>query len=473
MIYSFGAFDLDTDRLELRRAGTPVPMEPQVFSVLAYLVEHRDRVVTKNELLDNVWGDRFVSESALTTRIKAARKAVGDDGQAQRLIKTLHGRGYRFAAPVREDAPSGISTPDAAATSPDATWPLVGRSRELELLASWFRDEGAGGVLLTGGAGVGKTRLADKVVELADAAGLPSARAAGHAEGRAIPFAALAHLLPPDVASPIGADDLDRAGVFHRARAAMRAHAADQRLLLLIDDGDQLDDLSRALVASLVQSRAVFAVLTMRTSGGPTPFDHLVKDEHLRRLTVEPLSEESIETILHRALGGPLVAGSLARLRDLAMGNPWVLRQLVESAREAGTLTVHDGVWHLVGPVQPTPSFEDLVAERLRGLDEAHHHAAELLAVAGEVALDALAGVVGPSILEDLEHRGLLKVRAVGAAVVGVPRSPALRRGHPPSAAVAARPPAASRAGRRHRSGRCPATGRRGEARSLAARQRR
>ena len=194
----------------------------------------------------------------------------------------------------------------------------------------------------------------------------------------------------------------------------MRAHAADQRLLLLIDDGDQLDDLSRALVASLVQSRAVFAVLTMRTSGGPTPFDHLVKDGHLRRLTVEPLSEESIETILHRALGGPLVAGSLARLRDLAMGNPGVLRQLVESARDAGTLTVHDGVWHLVGPVQPTPSFEDLVAERLRGLDEAHHHAAELLAVAGEIALDALAGVVGHSVLEDLEHRGLLKVRASG-----------------------------------------------------------
>ena len=277
---------------------------------------------------------------------------------------------------------------------PHGPWSVAAASSRC--LASWFRDEGAGGVLLTGGAGVGKTRLADKVVELADAAGLPSARAAGHPEGRAIPFAALAHLLPPDVASPVGADELDRAGVFHRARAAMRAHAGDQRLLLLIDDGDQLDDLSRALVASLVQSRAVFAVLTMRTSGGPTPFDHLVKDEHLRRLTVEPLSEESIETILHRALGGPLVAGSLARLRDLATGNPGVLRQLVESAREAGTLTVHDGVWHLVGPVQPTPSFEDLVAERLRGLDEAHHHAAELLAVAGEIALDALAGVVGP-----------------------------------------------------------------------------
>jgi DNA-binding winged helix-turn-helix (wHTH) protein len=414
VIYSFGAFDLDTDRLELRRAGTPVPMEPQVFAVLAYLVEHRDRVVSKDELLDNVWGDRFVSESALTTRIKAARRAVGDDGQAQRTIKTLHGRGYRLVAPVREEEPTASPSPDRPPATPEDSWPLVGRSAELETLASWFREERAGGVLLTGGAGVGKTRLAEKLVELAEAAGLPSARAAGHPEGRAIPFAALAHLLPPDVASPTGADELDRAGVFHRARAAVRAQAGDQRLLLLIDDADQLDDLSRALVASLVQSRSVFAVLTMRTSGGPTPFDHLVKDGHLRRLTVDPLSEESIETILHRALGGPLVAGSLSRLRDLAMGNPGVLRQLVESARDAGTLTVHDGVWHLVGPIQPTPTFEDLVAERLRGLDDAHQHAAELLAVAGEIGVDSLARVVGHGPLEDLEHRGLLKVRASG-----------------------------------------------------------
>ena len=107
MIYSFGAFDLDTDLFELRRAGLPVAVEPQVLSVLAYLVEHRDRVVTKNDLLDNVWGDRFVSESALTTRIKSARRAVGDDGAQQRVIKTVHGRGYRFVAAVRDDGSGG------------------------------------------------------------------------------------------------------------------------------------------------------------------------------------------------------------------------------------------------------------------------------------------------------------------------------------------------------------------------------
>ncbi len=100
MIFEFDGYELDVGRFELRLRGERLHVEPQVFDVLRHLVEHRDRVVTKEELLDDVWGDRFVSESALTTRIKAARRAVGDNGREQRLIGTAHGRGYRFLAPV-------------------------------------------------------------------------------------------------------------------------------------------------------------------------------------------------------------------------------------------------------------------------------------------------------------------------------------------------------------------------------------
>jgi DNA-binding winged helix-turn-helix (wHTH) protein/pimeloyl-ACP methyl ester carboxylesterase len=100
--YAFEDCELDTDVFELRRAGEPVKIEPQVFDVLVHLVRHRDRVVTKEELLDEVWGDRFVSESALTSRVKDARHALGDDGQRQRCIRTVHGRGYRFVAPTHE-----------------------------------------------------------------------------------------------------------------------------------------------------------------------------------------------------------------------------------------------------------------------------------------------------------------------------------------------------------------------------------
>jgi predicted ATPase/DNA-binding winged helix-turn-helix (wHTH) protein len=101
-VLRFEACELDIGRHELRRDGEVVKVEPQVFDVLVALADRRGQLVTKNDLLDEVWGDRFVSESALTSRIKAARQAVGDDGRQQRVIKTVHGRGYRFVADVRE-----------------------------------------------------------------------------------------------------------------------------------------------------------------------------------------------------------------------------------------------------------------------------------------------------------------------------------------------------------------------------------
>ena len=99
----FGDLVIDTDRFLLERAGEPVHVQPQVFDVLSHLVRNRERVVPKGELLDSIWGDRFVSESTLTSRIKAARSAVGDDGIHQHVIKTVHGRGYRWVADVRPD----------------------------------------------------------------------------------------------------------------------------------------------------------------------------------------------------------------------------------------------------------------------------------------------------------------------------------------------------------------------------------
>jgi DNA-binding winged helix-turn-helix (wHTH) protein/pimeloyl-ACP methyl ester carboxylesterase len=102
--YRFDDALLDTTRYELSRDGQLVHVEPQVFEVLTHLVEHRDRVVAKAELLDAVWGHSFVSESALTTRIKQLRQAVGDSGREQRIVQTVHGRGYRFVAAVEQFA---------------------------------------------------------------------------------------------------------------------------------------------------------------------------------------------------------------------------------------------------------------------------------------------------------------------------------------------------------------------------------
>jgi pimeloyl-ACP methyl ester carboxylesterase/DNA-binding winged helix-turn-helix (wHTH) protein len=102
VIYAFGDYELDTRLHELRRAGDRLHVEPQVFDVLAHLFASRDRLVTKDELLDRVWGHRYVAPTTLNSRIKHARQAVGDDGSAQRVIRTVHGLGFRIVAHVEE-----------------------------------------------------------------------------------------------------------------------------------------------------------------------------------------------------------------------------------------------------------------------------------------------------------------------------------------------------------------------------------
>src|SRR5262245_50706609 len=102
MIYRFHNFELDERLYQLRRAGKVMDIEPKVFDVLTYLLHQRARVVSKDELLEQLWPGQVVSETALTRCIMAARRAVGDNGSKQKCIETQHGRGYRFVAAVVE-----------------------------------------------------------------------------------------------------------------------------------------------------------------------------------------------------------------------------------------------------------------------------------------------------------------------------------------------------------------------------------
>jgi len=132
MLYLFDDCALDTDRRELLKADRPISVQPQVFDVLAFLIANRGRVVSKDEIIEAVWDGRVVSESTLTSRINAARSAVGDSGEAQRLIRTASRKGFRFIGAVRETSaeapaqppPAGVLLP-AAAVAPDGKPPRL------------------------------------------------------------------------------------------------------------------------------------------------------------------------------------------------------------------------------------------------------------------------------------------------------------------------------------------------------------
>ena len=109
MVFQFNQISLDTTQYRLCVSGNPISVEPQVFDLLAYLVGNRDRVVSRDELLENLWEGKVVTDAALGVCLKDARRAVGDTGASQSVIKTFHSRGYQFIAEVTETT-SNLST---------------------------------------------------------------------------------------------------------------------------------------------------------------------------------------------------------------------------------------------------------------------------------------------------------------------------------------------------------------------------
>jgi predicted ATPase len=151
----FGRCSVDVAGREVERDGEACHLEPQAFDLLVHLLAHRDRVVSKEELLDAVWGDQFVSESALTTRIKEIRQALGDDGVHQTVVKNFRGRGYRFVARVDDE-------PTAPRPSERSSDRLVGREADIAEAGALLVTSPL--VTLVGPGGVGKTALADELI---------------------------------------------------------------------------------------------------------------------------------------------------------------------------------------------------------------------------------------------------------------------------------------------------------------------
>lgn len=328
----FGEFEIDRAQRELRRSGEIVEVEPQVFDVLTYLAEHRERAVSKIELLDEVWGTRFVTESALTSRIKSARRALGDSGREQKVIKTLYGHGYRFVAEI--DA-AGDGPPDTSrvATSPvpvgsvgriAVVAPLnsfVGRADDLARLRSVVSEHRL--VSVVGPPGVGATRLA---TELAASWDGPAALV-DLTDGRP-PLAA--------IAAALGVSDADEDRLVEGCVTALDS----ERTLLVADAVDRADPATADVLAELLG--AVFGlrvVATARTAIGRSdeivhrigPLDHdratsssveLFLARTAAALPADPTAEEleTVDRICRRLDGLPLaIELAASRLQHMTL----------------------------------------------------------------------------------------------------------------------------------------------------------
>jgi predicted ATPase len=227
--FQFGEFQLDDQRFTLSGPAGPVHVEPQVFELLHYLIVHHDRVVTKEELLDAIWGDRFVSESALTSRVKSARRAVGDDGQTQQVIKTVHARGYQFVATVRADAGRVRRSPPRLRNRP------IGRDGDIASVVALVGD--APLVTIAGSGGMGKTTVALAVADRLETE---------YAEG--VVFVDLSPVAPQADVTRAVAEAAGVEGAAAEAIERLADHLADRPLLVVLDNCEHVLERATELV---------------------------------------------------------------------------------------------------------------------------------------------------------------------------------------------------------------------------------
>ncbi|MEM8902582.1 MAG: winged helix-turn-helix domain-containing protein [Actinomycetota bacterium] len=298
MLVRFGEHAVDTDARHVEGPDGLVPIEPQVFDVLVHLIEHRDRVVPKHELLDEVWGSRFVSESALTSRIKSARRVVGDDGRAQHTIRTSHGTGYRFVAEVTvEQRSSATDGTDIDARSirrlPRTVDRFHGRERELGELRELLVAERL--VTLVGTGGTGKTRLAVEAAGSLDAATVVFVDLVPVRDERALDLALVAAL-----GLDIGAAEhpLDAACAYLRARP----------VVLVVDNCEHVVGGARATIGRLVDETEAVVLATSRVPLG-------IRAERIVRLGPLPVLIGSDALSVEAATGNDAIALFLDRAR--------------------------------------------------------------------------------------------------------------------------------------------------------------
>ena len=302
-------------------------------------------------------------------------------------------------------------------------WPLIGRRDLLDRFGEALGDPAAGGFLVHGDAGVGKTRLADECLAQVERSGAPVGRAVATRTAAALPLGAIAHLLPlPVAAGPATAGGsvpgeagpgVDPVALFERAREVLADPSGEGRFVLFVDDVHLLDATSSTLLAQLLAAGLIFLVCTVR-AGEPVPdlVTALWRDHQVVRVELEPLTRQGVDTLLHLVLGGPIRAAASTELWDASQGNALFLHELVLGAVDAGSLVEVDGVWHLDGLDAGGARLIEIVERRVGLVDAPARQVLDALALCQPLGLAALEAEAGPTVVETLESSGLVVVSA-------------------------------------------------------------
>ncbi|MBI4517582.1 MAG: AAA family ATPase [Deltaproteobacteria bacterium] len=450
MIRTFGDFELDEDRCELRCSGALVPVQPKVFNLLAYLIRQRERVVTKEELLEKLWPGECVSDWSLSTCVRAVRSAVADDGAAQQIVKTFHGRGYRFVAAVDElDRPRDRqerSLAPAAQRGPlerRTAEVFVGRRFEMNQLHATLDAALAGHgrlVMLVGEPGIGKTRTAEELATHAEGRGAQVLWGRCY-EGDGAPAfwpwvqimrgyvrrrdpdalrremgagaVEIAHMLPlvrermPEIpVSPPGESEQARFRLFDSIANFLTNAATARPLVLILDDLHWADRPSLLLLQFLARAMESSSLLVLGTYRDieVTPkhsladiLGTLCREPLYERLALHGLPEEDVQALLS-TWGTQEVAGTFARfIARVSEGNPFFIKEFCRHLVEENLVVREGGRWveHVsAGQLAIPQEIRVLIERRLAHLSAPCRRLLTIAAVIGrEFALPVIARV--------------------------------------------------------------------------------
>ncbi|MFG2606593.1 LuxR C-terminal-related transcriptional regulator [Streptomyces sp. NPDC048514] len=290
-----------------------------------------------------------------------------------------------------------------------ARWPLAGRDDERAAFAAVWAQRRCEVVVICGPAGVGKSRFAEECLAGAAQEGSPVATAAATESAATVPLGAIAHLMPAEV------DLSDPVKGFAAVAEALAARSGrPRRSVLWVDDLHLLDPASAVLLRQLMDAGVIRLIGTVRTGVSATEaVEVLVRGDTVHRIDLGPFRQEQTQEVLRAALGGLVGRRSLHELHSASGGNALHLRELVDSALQAGTLAGDGGVWELAeGWVAGSPRLTQLIADRLDAADTRARPVLELLAVCDPVSLADAQQLVSLEVLSGLEDAGMIRLVA-------------------------------------------------------------